>query len=84
MANETDDQDAAMQVVGVGDGGVVGGADGDRHRLGYADLDGADSIAHPVDVGVRVAGGQLRKDDVRVRRDLVAVADGDDGVLVVG
>ena len=73
-----------MQVVGVGDGGVVGRPDGDRHRLGHADVDGADAVAHTVDVGVRVTGGQLRKHDVGVRRHLVALAHGDDGVLVVG
>ena len=73
-----------MQVVGVGDGGVIGGPDGDRHRLGRANVHGPHPIPDPVDVGVRVAGGQLRKDDVGIRRHLVALAYGDHGVLVVG
>ena len=79
-----DDQHPAVQVVGVGDGRVVGGADGHRHRLGRADLHGAHPVAHAVDVGVGVAGGQLGQHDVGVRRHLPAAAHRDDRVLVVG
>ncbi len=73
-----------MQVVGVGDGGVIGGPDGDRHRLGNANVHGAHPVAHPVDIGVPVTGGQRRQNDVGIGRHLVALAHGDDGVLVVG
>ena len=72
IGEDADHQHAAVQVVGVGDGGVVGGADRHRHRLGHADVHGAHPVAHAVDVGVGVTGGQLRQHDVRVGRHLTA------------
>ena len=77
-----------MQVVRIGDGGVVRGADGHRHRrtarAGHPDLHRPDAVAHPVDIGVRVTGRKLGQDDLRIRRHLTGLAHGDDGVLVVG
>ena len=83
---EQADQDhPAMQVVGVGDGGVVGGADFHQHRVRRRDVHRAHPVTHPVDVGVGVTGGQLGQRDGGVGGDLaVDVADGDDRVLVAG
>ena len=44
----------------------------------HPDLHRADPVAHAVDVGVGVAGGQLGQDDVRVGRDLAVLAHRDD------
>ena len=74
-----------MQIVGVGDGGVIGGADLDQHRVRCRDRHCAHPVAHAVDVGVGVAGRQLGQRDGGVRRDLARrVTHGDDRVLVVG
>ena len=48
----------AVQVVGVGDRGVVGGADGGRRRpLGTVELHRAHPVPHAVDRGVGISGG---------------------------
>ena len=81
---DADHQHAAMQVIRIADGGVVGGADRHRHRFGHADVHRAHPVAHAVDVGVGVTGRQLRQHDGRVGRHLTLLADGDHRVLVVG
>ena len=81
---DADHQHAAMQVIGLADGGVIGGADRHRHRFGHADVHRAHPVAHAVDVGVGVTGRQLRQHDGRVGRHLTPLADGDHRVLVVG
>ena len=74
-----------MQIVGVGDGGVIGSADFHQHRVWYRDVHRADPVADPVDVGVGVPGRQLGQRDGGVRRDgAVDVAHRDDRVLIVG
>ena len=80
-----EDDHPAVQVVGIADRRVVGIADRDRPSAPTAPgsrRSGPDSAPRRPRVGV--SGGQLGQDDLRVGRDLVVLADGDDGVLVIG
>lgn len=79
----TDQQHPAVQVVGLGYGGVIRRAHRHRRRLGPGDLHRAHAVAHPADVGVGVVVLQFGQRDVGIRLDHVATADRDEGVLVV-
>ena len=58
-----------MQVVGVGDGVVIGGTDLQRgRRLRIRDLDGTDPVAHTVDVRGGVGGAEFGQHDVGLER----------------